>query len=247
MITKDIEKDVFVAHFDILGIGAVLSNDSWHAWQTILELSEVQDTEELPILPEERAKIKERFFSDTILLTTHDDSDKQLSTILLRSLELFRCALRSSIPVRGGVAHGTWFETNDNSKYLFTGSALLKSYKLGESQQFLGISVCHKVFERFYKKKKGLFGLEGRQDAIIEHVVPIKGKKDKVKFVKRYILNWPAISQDELKRANCDDAKKFSQYFWTINGKGVLAKKAKKKYSNTVDMLFELDRAREKG
>jgi hypothetical protein len=230
----EVEKNVYVAHFDILGMGAAIKKDSWNAWQNIIGLSEALDCEELPIDDYERQRLTERYFSDTVLITSEDDGVPSLHTILARSLELFRCALRRSIPLRGGIAHGTWFEKRHDNKDLFSGNSLSSAYELGEKQQLLGISVCSTTRERFYESK--FYRLAQDKDVILQKSIPIKGGATEL----RYILNWPALCSSELGKVRLDNASMFSQYFWTVNQGLELDDCVLSKYENTLRLISDI-------
>jgi len=233
---KELDKDVYVAHFDMLGMGSAIKRDSWKAWQNILDLSEALDCQELPIVDNERQRLSERYFSDTVLITSEDDSESSLHSVLARSLELFRCALRRSIPLRGGVAHGTWFEKKHDNKDLFSGSSLHSAYELGESQKLLGISVCSTTYERFYDRNAKPFSLKSGKDVILKKSIPVKGGS----MEPRYILNWPAICDAELNQIRLDDVSAFSQHFWTVNQNIELERDVLVKYENTLNLINEI-------
>lgn len=234
--SQEVEKNVYVAHFDILGMGAAIKKDSWNAWQNILNLSEALDCKELPITEWERQRLSERYFSDTILITSDDDGEVSLHTILARSLELFRCALRQFIPLRGGIAHGTWFEKQHDNKDLFSGTSLNSAYELGERKQLLGVSVCSSIYNSFYNSQAKSFTLESGKSVILQQEVPVKGDI----IEPRFILNWPAVCSDELERIHLDDAFLFSQYFWTVNKGSEMEPCILVKYENTLKLINEI-------
>ena len=157
---RGLEKEikVFVAHFDILGMSSVLQRSNDDAWVLLSDLAEAIDAEELPLSKEQRESLTERFFSDTVIITTRTDDDESLNTIMRRSFELFRCAFRLNIPLRGGITHGSWIEAASSDKHdLFTGDALLRAYRIGESQQMISIAICDETRERFLRNPP--FGL----------------------------------------------------------------------------------------
>ena len=233
----EVEKDVYVSHFDILGMKATLKKNSWEAWQNILDLSKSLDQQELPITPSERNRLSERYFSDTVIITTEDDSIASLHTIIARSLELFRCALRNGIPLRGGIAHGIWFEKRENHKDLFCGTSLSEAYALGEEQQLLGISVCSTVYSKFCDHP---FKQSSERNVILQKDIPVANNNKRC-MKSKYILNWPAICGSELKRIKLDDPLSFSQHFWTVNqGNTTLSSHTIKKYENTLRLINDI-------
>lgn len=131
----EVEKNVFVAHFDILGMSSVLRKSNDRAWLLLCDLAEACEIEELPLSVEMRENLGEKFFSDTIILHACNDDTASLRSIVARSFEIFRSAFRVGIPLRAGIAHGAWIEAASGKQDLFTGDALLRAYHIGETQQ----------------------------------------------------------------------------------------------------------------
>lgn len=225
------EKKVYVCHFDILGMKSVLKRSNFEAWQTICDLADVQDDKELPITPAQRQLLNERFFSDTVVISTRDDTDDSLYAILVRVLELFRVAFRRSIPLRGGVAFGSWFELNENGRELFTGDALLRAYELGESQQMIGICLCDVVRQRFMERP--LFSFPSGAVVIKDYPVPLK----KGVRSNRAVLNWPAICEQELKMLKELVPVRLAQHFYAFGKPETLPEEVMVKHENTIEFL----------
>jgi len=194
------------------------------------DLAAASASEELPITDESRAMLREKFFSDTIVIRTRDDSIGSLHTIVARTLELFRCALRHSVPLRAGIAYGSWFESETATKELFTGDALLRAYGIGETQQMMGVVVCDVVRERFIEKP---FQLSSGLPVIKDYPVPVKGGGCQ----NRAVLNWPAICGNELRLVEPLSEKALSQHFYSFGRYETLDSSAKAKYSNTVGFI----------
>jgi hypothetical protein len=224
------ERQVYVCHFDILGMKSVLARSNFEAWQTICDLADAQDNQELPITVDSRNSLTERFFSDTIIISTSDDSAGALHTILARSFEIFRSAFRSSIPLRGGIAYGSWFESSEQERELFTGDALLRAYDLGESQQMLGICICDVIRQRFSKTP---FRFRSGEPVIKDYPVPLK----KGVRINRAVLNWPAICRQELTQINKSEANSLAQYFFGFGKPDTLPEEVMTKYTNTVEFI----------
>jgi hypothetical protein len=104
------EKQLYVAHIDILGMSSLLRHSNTDAWLMLCDLAEATDTQELPITDSSRKTMSEKFFSDTVIIRSENDTIGSLHTIIARVFELFRCAFRCNIPLRAGIAHGSWFE-----------------------------------------------------------------------------------------------------------------------------------------
>jgi len=223
------EKKVFVAHFDVLGMKSLLKKSNFEAWQIICDLAEAKDTHELQITDDSRKSLNERFFSDTIIISTSNDSIGSLHTIIARSFELFRCAFRESIPLRAGIAHGSWFESNEKNLHLFTGDALLKAYDIGESQQLIGISTCDEVKNRFLAEP---FVISGK-DVMIDYPVPLKNGD----CPYRTLLNWPAFCRQELVMLGDLTEQTLMHYFYSFRDIELSNNSARDKYRNTVKFI----------
>ncbi len=221
---------MYAAHFDILGMSSLLQKSTYEAWLSLVDLADASRSEELPISDESRSTLNERFFSDTIIIRTRDDDLYSLHTILARSFELFRCAFRSGIPLRGGVAHGDWVENNEGQQDLFTGQALLSAYCIGESQQLLSVAVCDVTKKRFLAEP---FELTCGRSPLIDYEVPIKDGK----YCKRALLNWPVFCEHELRIESSNNGPWIAARFGTFGNYDSLKESVKKKYNNTATFI----------
>ena len=230
MLGLEQEKKVFVAHFDIPGMSAVLRRSNSEAWVLLCDFAEASDTHELPITDPSRQTLFERFFSDTIIIRTSDDTTGALHTIIARSLELFRCAFRRSIPLRAGIAHDSWIESLTEMRELFTGDALLQAYSIGEEQQLLGISVCDVIRDKFLSNP---FSLSNGSPVVIDYHIPKKTGGCK----QGAVLNWPALCKNELNQITPLTDKALLHYFNTTANCEFLDDSVMAKYSNTINFI----------
>ncbi|MBI5449817.1 MAG: hypothetical protein HY940_00515 [Gammaproteobacteria bacterium] len=225
------EEKVFVAHFDILGMSSVLRKSNGTAWQLLCDLADATDVEELPLSKELRDGIAERFFSDTIIMRTRGDDSDSLKAIIARAFELFRCAFRFGIPLRAGIAHGSWFEASASDRHdLFTGDALLRAYYIGETQQLLSIAICDVARDGFLQNP---FTFRSGAPVIKDYLVPVKGGGHQ----NRAVLNWPAICQNEFRNLQPLTAQTLASYFSEFGHYETLGNSERAKYENTVAFL----------
>ena len=180
----------FVAHIDILGMSHLVERDAELAWRLLSTLVEARNdvsSYELTFLDTaERtpvgAQIHAVTFSDTILLFTRSNRLIDLRTILVVTTEIFNKALSTSVPVRAGIAHGTFFFNLTDSMY--AGPALIEAYRIGEAAQWVGITVSETVYHR----AKEAAVRSGNFDVVIPAEIPMdKGVS------AGYAVNWPAI------------------------------------------------------
>lgn len=222
------EINLFVAHFDILGMSSLLRRSNSEAWGLLCHLADAVDTEELPLSADQRANLIERFFSDTVIIKTAGDDDDSVRSIIARSFELFRCAFRRGIPLRGGIAHGSWIEAEASDKHdLFTGDALLRAYEIGESQQMISVALCDVTRERFLRNP---FGFPSGSPVIKDYPIPVKGGHQ-----NRGVLNWPAFCHHELQnyQLQCCTAQELANHFSGFGSYETLGPSERRKYENT--------------
>lgn len=224
------EKKVFVAHFDILGMSSVLRKSNERAWLLLCDLADASEEEELPLTQESRESITEKFFSDTIILCSSGDDIASLHAILVRSFELFRCAFRVGIPMRAGIAHGSWIEAEAGKQDLFTGDALLRAHHIGESQQLISIAICDVTRERFLKTP---FEFKSGLPVIKDYPIPVKGGGCQ----NRAVLNWPDFCQNELLNLKPLTAQTLADYFSEFGRYETFGENERVKHENTVAFI----------
>ncbi|MDI1268669.1 MAG: hypothetical protein PSV40_06145 [Polaromonas sp.] len=225
----------FVAHIDVLGMSSLVEKDAELAWQLLSDLVSVReethrvgidflDTAERVHVPDQ---IQTVTFSDTIVLFTKGESLKDLRSIIVVTTEFLNKALNLCIPVRAGIAFGTFFFNLDKSMY--AGPALIEAYHLGEAAQWIGITTSKEVYQR----SKAANFQSGRADVVISAPIPLKGKKQ-----DGYAVNWPAImatsinAQPPLLAPQIYEG--FSQYFGPWES---LPFDVKAKYENTAHFI----------
>lgn len=107
----------FVAHIDILGMSALVAKDPELAWQLLSGLTEARDeahnceitfldTAERVAAPDQ---VRAVTFSDTIVLFSKGSDLVDLRTTIIVTTELLNKALHLCVPIRAGIAVGTFF------------------------------------------------------------------------------------------------------------------------------------------
>jgi hypothetical protein len=227
----------FVAHVDILGMSAIVEKDPDEAWGMLSDLVAVRDrvggyamefvdTKELVAASDVAAAVT---FSDTIVLFTKGSSDTELRALIILVTELFHKAMCSCVPVRIGLAHGRFFVNFEKSMY--AGPALIEAYRVGESAQWLGISLAESVQAQAH----ALNLKSGKSKMIVGWTVPIKGGAE-----TRSVVNWPAVFAHDLTAKPPITVAQFYQAFVrTFGAFDALAPDVKLKYENTVRFMNE--------
>jgi hypothetical protein len=222
----------FVAHLDILGMSAIVAKDADEAWGMLSDLAAVRDrvgsyamefldTKELVRATDVAAAVT---FSDTIILFSKGSTDTELRALLILVTELLHKAMCSCVPVRVGVSRGKFFVNVEKSMY--AGPALIDAYRVGESAQWLGITLAESV----QAQALGLNMKSGQSKLIVEWPVPIKEGSE-----KRFVVNWPAVVAHDFKVKPPITVAQFYQAFErTFGSFEKLPVEVQAKYENTV-------------
>lgn len=225
----------YVTHIDILGFSALTAKDPQAAWNVLSSLaavrSHVHEIELEFIDTGERACIPERvfsvMFSDTIVLFTKEDSILDLRLIILATTELFHKALCKCVPVRAGIAHGTFFFNISESMY--AGPALIEAYSIGEEAKWLGIVTSEYV----HHQAKMADLKSGTNNVVIPTSIPIQdGERN------GFAVNWPAVFSHDFNVKPPIPSELFYSGF--ADGFGAyegLPKQVQAKYENTVAFI----------
>jgi hypothetical protein len=179
----------FVAHFDMLGMSSLIRKEPELAWQKLSALSTAkQERLSLDIERKDtgeyiKDQVRSFTFSDTIVAFSKSDTDNDALAIVLLTTELFASSLHYCVPLRGGISLGSFAFNFDLN--LFSGPALLEAYELGESSQWLGISIDGRVAEAVARLPIAT-SPRGRA-TVVEWEVPCKGGS----IENRFVVNWP--------------------------------------------------------
>jgi hypothetical protein len=87
-------------------------------------------------------------FSDSIVITTKDDSEPSFLTILERCSAVFGTLLQHEIAVRGAIAHGTFITSKTNSGTFVAGRAIIEAYQFEENQDWIGVMLAPSVVQK---------------------------------------------------------------------------------------------------
>ena len=228
----------FVAHFDMLGMSALTKRDPDLAWQKLSALSKVAQEnlslgiERLDTREYISDQVREFVFSDTIVLFSKSDSQNDTLAITIIATAIFAQSLHYCVPLRGGIAHGRFAFNHDHN--LFSGPALVDAYELGESSQWLGISLDAKVAEAIMKLP---IGRSTRGKAmVVNWGVPCKNGS----IENRMVINWPESHRNNYVGPIPVEAATFYQPFAEFFGPFLqLSDSARLKYESTVAFLNE--------
>lgn len=230
-----VEHQRFVVHIDVLGMSALVAKDPELAWSLLGRLVEARkdahatsltflDTAETVATPQHVHTIT---FSDTIVLFSRGSALNDLRTILVMATQLLSRALHLCVPVRIGVAVGTFFFNLDESMY--AGPALIEAYHLGETAQWIGIVTSQEVYRRAIEAHLQ----SGTSDIVSPADIPVDGGAR-----PGYAVNWPVILKNSIAAPLPVTAKQvyegFAQYFGPFE---TLDPRARRKYENTAAFM----------
>lgn len=169
-------------------------------------------------------------FSDTIVAFSKSDTDNDALAIVLLTNELFASSLHFCVPLRGGIAHGQFAFNFDLN--LFSGPALLDAYELGESSQWLGISLDTDVAEAIARLPIA-YSPRGKATVVEWEVPCTRGHSE-----NRWVVNWPESHRKNYTGPVPLTVETFYQPFADLYGPlHHLEASIRSKYENTVDFF----------
>ena len=182
--------DRFVAHFDILGWKYAVKNNFEGAWRVFDHFADAHDGLNSGMIEVNGIvrprRLQSRLFSDTIIISTPSAEDVDLYELLVRCGELVKNSISGFLPVRGGIALGSFRE--NPARNLFAGPALNRAYEIGEEAQWFGVVLDDDVAARAATLRP-TFESDARDPGIVPWDVPLKHGGS----VRRSVLNWPPI------------------------------------------------------
>lgn len=224
-----------VAHFDILGMSALVDRDFSEAWGMLGDLVDVQRNARMHeyefVETNERVdvfrQIQSVTFSDTLLLFTQGATPAELKALIILSTEIFHKALFNCVPIRAAVAIGEF--RFDTQRSMYAGPALIEAYRVGEAAQWLGICIAPSLRDLALAQR-----MKSRQsDVIVDWEVPLKHGND-----VRAVVNWPAVFAHDFRVAPPISVPQFYVAFRKSFGEfDHLPREVQAKYIHTVEFI----------
>ena len=104
--------------------------------------------------PKKRLGIVYSWFSDTFIIYSRGDKEKDFSYVEQAGRLFFQNLILHQIPVRGAITYGALY--SQSSQNIFVGPALIDAYKYAEKQDWLGFILTPSVFQRLEKTSIGV-------------------------------------------------------------------------------------------
>jgi hypothetical protein len=165
----------YAALLDVMGFTAlVYSEDHAQRIEGYLNL--------LRQILDKRPLIEYLVFSDSIIITTTDDTEEAFKAILERCSRLFGALLENGIPVRGAISHGSYVSEKTDSGRFVAGRAVIDAYDFETKQNWVGIMLAPAVV----RKNSGLKNL---------CKLPEPSSLTSLADAERRIRDWAAYAQ----------------------------------------------------
>lgn len=213
----------------------MVSKDPEHALRVLSDLADVREnlgkihlrfleTAEQQMLAENVFSV---MFSDTIVLFTKSDTNRDLRAILIATSEVLHKAMFNYVPVRAGVAHGLFFHNIEKSMY--SGPALIEAYDISECAQWLGVVTTEAIWRQAVAARIK----SGKDDVVIPAKVPTKNGP-----ISAYALNWPAVYRHDFKvKPPIPTELFYSQFEHAFGPFASLPDRERQKYVNTTEFI----------
>jgi hypothetical protein len=131
----------YVAFLDVLGFSALIADDQGTRIQNYLDrLKQIFDDE--PASPVDYV-----VFSDSIILTTQDESLAALQALLARCSTLLCVMLASEIALRGAIARGPYITETTARGTFVAGKAIVEAFHFEGAQDWIGIMLAPSVIQ----------------------------------------------------------------------------------------------------
>jgi hypothetical protein len=131
----------YVAFLDVLGFSALIVGDQGTRVQNYLDcLKQIFDSE-----PE--SPVDYVVFSDSIILTTQDESLAALQHLLARCSTLLCVMLANEIALRGAIARGPYITETTARGTFVAGKAIVEAYHFEGAQDWIGIMLAPSVVQ----------------------------------------------------------------------------------------------------
>jgi hypothetical protein len=136
----------YVALFDVLGFTNLIARESH-----VKELEEyIGCVKNATQTPEGSPKVQYVLFSDSIILTTTDPGEDSFKALIQACSHLFRSLLAGEFPVRGAIAFGSFFRSQEDASGVFVaGKPIVEAYHVEKSQDWIGIKLGDSVIRKF--------------------------------------------------------------------------------------------------
>ena len=142
-------RNTYLLWLDILGFTQLIESKSPHEVYRIVDLA----LESNRYYEHENSPLSSLAFSDTIMVWHRDEPDNHWEaffSLASRASTVCSRLLANGIPVRGAISYGDFTVAQSTSKRddIFFGHAMLDAYRAAEQEQFIGVVVTKRAYEK---------------------------------------------------------------------------------------------------
>jgi hypothetical protein len=134
-----------VAFLDVLGFSSLVSGDTNNKRLQVY-LQCLQRALDSNI---DGPKVEYVVFSDSIVLTTPNDSEDSLKAILRDCSRTLGFMLQEDIPLRGAIAHGPFCRESVPGGVFVAGKSIIEAYRFEKEQDWVGIMLAPSIVRQF--------------------------------------------------------------------------------------------------
>jgi hypothetical protein len=124
----------YVALLDVLGFSSIVSGEGEERLRAYLDCLENALGADPPL--------DYVVFSDSIVLTSGNDSDVGLQSLIQGCSKALGLMLEKDIPLRGAIAHGPYFRSTTPAGVFIAGRAIIDAYRFETAQDWVGIMLA---------------------------------------------------------------------------------------------------------
>lgn len=139
----------YVALLDVLGFSAMVARDTDGR-----QVADYLKALEGAFPSQGSSPVDYVVFSDSIILTTRDDTKDSLHALVRGCSSLFGRLLEREIPLRGAITHGSYIREKTESGVFIAGSAIIEAYDFERRQDWVGIMIAPSVLRHQPKLKE---------------------------------------------------------------------------------------------
>ncbi len=131
-------------YLDLLGFTSLVHDQNIE--QVIPLYQQALDQLKSVAKPKKRLGLIYSWFSDTFIIYSRNDSERDFSYVEQVGRLFFQNLLLHQIPVRGALTHGSLY--SQSSENIFVGPALIDAYRYAENQTWVGFILTPSVYSR---------------------------------------------------------------------------------------------------
>ena len=193
---KEYTKQRFVAVLDIMGFKRIVENNL-----ASVVYDKLKDIYDVAFDAQQYTKLHFSIFSDSIFLTTDDDSSESLEDIVVVASQFMRF-MKQGIAINGAIAYGE--VTFDKERNILFGKPISEAHLCQENLYCYSLVLMESAIKKMDSYTKSVDFLN-KPDVLLEQM-PVYVKDDNdYKFKKFSIINWCEFYSNSKINASYED------------------------------------------